>query len=367
MKAVSGKRIVALAATLVLAALAGAAGVALGFPVPWLLGPVLAVSAASITGLDTRLPVTMRSFAFFVLGIQAGSGVTPAVLEQLALWPASFAIQMVGVVFVIAASYAFLRRVLGWDHPTSLFASMPGALSFVVAAAAQTRADMTRVAVVQSVRLLMLIGALTPTLAWLQGDIGLLAPLHVETSLPEYGLMFALCGIGAVLGHFSRLPGGMMLGALIASAILHGGGFVTAPIPPTLAAFCLVLLGAVIGARLRGIGRRELASLLPASVGSFVIGLGLSAVAAAAAILSLGLAPAKVALAYAPGALEALTVLAFQFDVDPAYVAAHHVVRFMAIALLVPLLATRVARRGLQVEARTADVPSGVDRGEDGR
>nr|WP_246232958.1 AbrB family transcriptional regulator [Aurantimonas aggregata] len=345
--------------------MAGAAGVVLGFPVPWLLGPVLVVSAASIAGLDTRLPLTLRSFAFFVLGIQAGSGVTPAVLEQLALWPASFAIQMVGVVVVIAASYAFLRRGLGWDHPTSLFASMPGALSFVIAAAAQTRADMARVAVVQSVRLLMLIGVLTPTLAWLQSDIGILAAGHPAATLPDYALMFALCGIGAVAGHFSRVPGGMMLGALIASAILHGGGFVTAPIPPALAAFCLVLLGAVIGARLRGIGRRELAGLLPASVGSFVIALGLSAIAAVVAILSLGLAPGKVALAYAPGALEALTVLAFQFDVDPAYVAAHHVVRFLAIAFLVPLLATRVARAATAADGPDPEAGSGVDGGKD--
>ncbi len=360
MKHYSGQRIAALAATLGLAALAGAAAVLLGFPVPWLLGPVLAVSVASVAGLDTRLPLTFRTFAFFILGIQAGSGVTPAVLEQLALWPASFAIQMVGVGAVIAASYAFLRRGLGWDHPTSLFASMPGALAFVVAAASQTRADMTRVAVVQSARLLLLIGALTPTLAWLQGAPGLVAHTPSAGSLPEYAVMFALCAVGGVLGHVTRLPGGMMLGALITSGVLHGGGFATVAIPPALAAPCLVLLGSVIGSRLRGIGRRQLASLLPASFGSFVIGLALSGIAAVIAISALGIAPAKVALAYAPGALEALTVLAFQFDVDPAYVAAHHVVRFMAIALLVPLLATRVARSA-------PEDGSGVDGGEDRR
>lgn len=355
-----------IAATLAIAGLAGAAGVLLGFPVPWLLGPVLAVSIASVAGLDTNLPSALRTFAFFILGVQAGSGVTPAVLEQLALWPASFVIQMVGVVAVIAASYVFLRRGLGWDHPTSLFASMPGALAFVVAAASQTRADMTRVAVVQSVRLLLLIGALTPTLAWLQSETGIAAGAgHAAGSVTEYGVMFALCAVGGVIGHVSRLPGGMMLGALITSGVLHGGGFATMAIPPLLAAPCLVLLGAVIGSRLRGISRRELAHLLPASLGSFVIGLGLSGIAAVVAIYSLGLAPGKVALAYAPGALEALTVLAFQFDVDPAYVAAHHVVRFLAIALLVPFLATRVAAGAAALPAPEAE--SGVDRGEDRR
>ncbi|RAI30609.1 AbrB family transcriptional regulator, partial [Rhodoplanes roseus] len=50
-------------------------------------------------------------------------------------------------------------------------------------------------------------------------------------------------------------------------------------------------------------------------------------------------------MAFAPGALEALTILAFTMNVDPAYVAAHHVVRFAALALAVPLLARWLMRQ----------------------
>jgi uncharacterized membrane protein AbrB (regulator of aidB expression) len=42
--------------------------------------------------------------------------------------------------------------------------------------------------------------------------------------------------------------------------------------------------------------------------------------------------------------LEALTVIAFSLGVDPAYVASHHVVRFMLIALVVPFLAKSLRR-----------------------
>lgn len=104
------------------------------------------------------------------------------------------------------------------------------------------------------------------------------------------------------------------------------------------------MIGALIGGRLQGEDRGVMMQLLPASLGAFVIGLALSGLFALLAHSSLGIGFGKLALAYAPGALEALTVLAFQFDQDPAYVAAHHVVRFVGIALLVPLLARRMSK-----------------------
>lgn len=337
------RRAASLTQTLVIAGLGGLVAEAAGLPVSWLLGPVLAVSAASLAGLDTRLPAILRTIAFFILGILAGSGVSPAVVEQFGLWPASFAIQMVGVVLIVVATSWLLRRGLGWDRETALFASLPGALAFVVAAAADTRADMRRVSVVQSMRLLFLIGALTPLLAALQsGEGASLSERGAGGSLADYGLLIGISAVAAGLGKVARVPGGLMLGALLGSAALHVGDVVEVSIPPILAIPSLVLLGAVIGERLRGIGLGAFVRLLPAAFASFAIGLALAAAAGLVAVATLGLDFGKVALAYAPGALEALTVLAYQFDVDPAYVAAHHVVRFMAIAFAVPFLARRV-------------------------
>jgi uncharacterized membrane protein AbrB (regulator of aidB expression) len=51
-------------------------------------------------------------------------------------------------------------------------------------------------------------------------------------------------------------------------------------------------------------------------------------------------------VAFAPGALEALTVVAFQMNIDPAYVAAHHVVRFLALVIAVPVLTRWLGRGG---------------------
>ena len=51
----------------------------------------------------------------------------------------------------------------------------------------------------------------------------------------------------------------------------------------------------------------------------------------------LGLPFGQVLLAFAPGGLEAMTIMAFALDLDPAYVGAHHLIRFLGLGLLLPL------------------------------
>lgn len=335
------------ATTLALGTLGGALADLSGLPVAWLLGATITIAVASLSGVPVFIPTRLRDATFFILGIQAGSGVTPDVVNQLALWPLSFLIQMIGVACVVVVTNFFLQRAFGWDRETALFASLPGALSFVLAAASETKADMTRIIVVQSTRLLLLIGALTPLLGWLEGGEVVNDGLRggIVGSPLQYALLIGSALLLAWLGVRSRLPGGLILGALIASAFMHGTEIAPVAIPTWIATPALIVLGCTIGARLRREDRNAMFQLLPASLGAFAIGIVLSGLAGLTALALLGISFGKIALAYAPGALEALTVLAFQFDLDPAYVAAHHVVRFMCLALVVPLLAKRLPRQ----------------------
>ena len=46
----------------------------------------------------------------------------------------------------------------------------------------------------------------------------------------------------------------------------------------------------------------------------------------------------QVWLAYAPGGFDAMPVLAFSLGLDPAFVASHQLIRFMAISAALPFL-----------------------------
>jgi uncharacterized membrane protein AbrB (regulator of aidB expression) len=47
-------------------------------------------------------------------------------------------------------------------------------------------------------------------------------------------------------------------------------------------------------------------------------------------------------IAYAPGSVDAMMLLALALHLDPVYVGAHHVVRLILVSLISPLVARRI-------------------------
>jgi hypothetical protein len=133
------------------------------------------------------------------------------------------------------------------------------------------------------------------------------------------------------------VPGGLVFGAMLISALLHGSGAVTALMPPYVLIPCFIILGAGIGTRFAGVDFGTLRRFLLASLGAFAVASIVSLGFALFAALLSGEGVGKTIVAFAPGGLEAMAILAFLIGLDPAFVAAHHLVRFLLIALLLPI------------------------------
>jgi len=54
---------------------------------------------------------------------------------------------------------------------------------------------------------------------------------------------------------------------------------------------------------------------------------------------------AEALAAFAPGGLEAMTMMAFALGLDPLFVGAHHLARFVVISAALPLVANWLDRR----------------------
>jgi len=328
------------AITIGIAAAGGAAAELLGLPAGWLSGGLLVVAAASLAGVNTDVPASVRTPAYFVLGIYAGSGVSQETLHQMQTWPASFLVLSVSLVILIAGAYRHLHRRHGWDRNAALLSALPGALSFVLAAAEQLRTDMKKVAVAQSVRLVMLV-ELVPLIGLLLGHSGELAggaeqPSHV--GLVDLALLLGAGLAAALLFLVVRLPGAWMLGGLFASAALLLSGVVEGRLPPLLVIPCTIALAAIAGSRFRPGDMAILPRLLRPALGAFAIASCVSAAAAAIVAFLFEINFLQALLAFSPGAQEAVVILAYAMNLDPAYVAAHQVVRFLALVALVPIL-----------------------------
>ena len=66
-----------------LATLGGMIALALGAPLPWLIGSMIAVSVWVLGGGEAPIPDWLRSTAFVAIGISMGGGVTPETLQGL--------------------------------------------------------------------------------------------------------------------------------------------------------------------------------------------------------------------------------------------------------------------------------------------
>jgi membrane AbrB-like protein len=323
--------------SLVIAALGGAALGLAGIPGGWIAGAMLAVAIVALSGVPVTLAPAVRSLGFLAVGISMGSGVTPETVARLSSWPITLALVVVSIPLIAGAVTWFLMRVAGWNLATALLSSMPGALSYLMALAPETNADVPRVAILQTTRVAILVAILPLAALWLSDPVPPVPFIPLE-SLEDAILLYAAGIGGAVLAYLVRVPAGLLVGGLFASALLHGSGLVVGRPPEWIAIAGFIILGTLIGSRFAGTRWRGMGEILGVSLASFVLSASLAIAVALLGATLTDFSLLKLIVAFAPGGLEAMVVLAFAMDLDPAFVAAHHLVRFLLIALAAPVV-----------------------------
>src|SRR5947207_9424397 len=208
-----------LAETLVLAVAGGAVFGLPGLPAGWLSGAILFTAAAALAGRPVYVPQGLARIIFVILGISLGAAVTPDVVSRIAAWPASMLALALAMSCSTLSTTVYLNRVHGWDSMSALFAAAPGALSQALALAADTSADLRSVAIVQSVRVLVLAVVLPLVIASLGMAGAAPQPLPMpplRESLGELALLVVVCTAAALIAYRVRLPGGLIVGAMLA-------------------------------------------------------------------------------------------------------------------------------------------------------
>jgi len=332
--------------TLVLGAAGGALFAVLHFPAPWLAGSMIAAILAVLFGLKLSVPVYLRSLAFIVLGVQIGSSLTMETLMGATRWPLSLAMLAVTVTIVTVACYYFYSRVRGWPAVDALFSSLPGALGLVVALADDAKADMRRVIIAQSIRLFFLVAALPIVINSLSTQPASQAPATYGVWW-EIALVLAVSGGVALLLERVRVPAGLFIGAIFVSAAFYIGGVAHGALPQPALILANVILGTALASRFQDFTLGELLHALGDGVAGFGIALSLSLVGAVLASLLAGLPFTLTLLAFAPGGLDVMTVIALALHLDPAYVGAHQLARYLAMCVFIPPLTAWLLRRKL--------------------
>ena len=318
------------------AAIAGAGVAAIGVPAGWLSGAMIGTAILAALRLAEPLTAPFRWAAMVSSGVAIGAAVTPQMLQKIAAYPASIAIMSASVVISTFACAKILARAPGWSRSTAFFASVPGALSYVFAVAAtQEEADLSRIAVVQVLRVFLLMGFVPLVVA----ETGAISGAAMTGPLDPLSTLAILLLLGWVVGYAMekfRVAGGMLFGAMLVSGGAHALSLAPGSPPPLVATVAQVLIGAWVGVRFIGFDWGLFARSALAALGTFFVAVGISGLSAVLAGLALSLPFAQTLLAFSPGGLEAMTLLAFALGIDPLYVGAHHLARFLLISLTLP-------------------------------
>ena len=333
--------------TLLIAAIGGVGLNLVGFPGGLVSGSMLTVALAALAGRPMRIPLPLARLCFVLVGVLLGAVVTPETLKGVAAWPLSIALLLVAAICMMVATTCYLRVVHGWDPLSALLGASPGSMAQVMALSAEFDADVRGIAIVHVMRVLLIVLGLPAGLAL----FGLTVEPVVSTrgvagsSLVELAILVAVSGAAALVMQRIRFPGGLLFGAMAGSGFLHGAGLVHVSLPWWGGSAAVLTLGAVAGARFANTSPRMLLSYLGAAFGSFAIAALVAALFALTVVALLPFRIADVVVAFAPGAQDTMMVLALALHLDPVYVGAHHVVRFLAVSFSVAVLARQLVRR----------------------
>jgi membrane AbrB-like protein len=333
--------------TLVVAAAGGLALTFVGFPAGLITGSMLLVAVGALIGRPMKVPPLLARLCVVLVGILLGAVATPETLRGIATWPASIAILAAAAIGMIVAVTLYLRVVHRWDLLSAMLGASPGSMAQVLALAVEFKADVRGIAIVQVMRVLLIVLGLPAglALAGLTVDPAMRASGPANSSLVELTVLIAASAAAAFALLWLKFPGGLMFGAMISSAVLNGFGLVHATLPWWLASAAIILLGAVAGSRFAGLAPRELLSYLGAAFGSFAVAMAVAVSFGLIVVMLLPFRVADVAVAFAPGALDTMMVLALALHLDPVFVGAHHLARFLVVSFSIALVARRIGSR----------------------
>jgi membrane AbrB-like protein len=129
----------------------------LGTPIPWMIGPMIAVATLNLMGVRMHSPPYARQTGQVILGSAVSLYFTPTVVAALAANLPAIAAATVSAFFVGGLGALTLSRASGLEGKSTFFASIPGGAMAMAVLAERYGAQIAPVAVAHSLRVSILV------------------------------------------------------------------------------------------------------------------------------------------------------------------------------------------------------------------
>jgi uncharacterized protein len=314
-------------------------------PIPWMIGPMIAVAALNLIGVGMHSPPYARQMGQVILGSAVGLYFTPSVVTALAANLPAIVAATIAVFLVGGLGALTLSRASGVDGKSTFFASIPGGAMAMAVLADRYGAQIAPVAVAHSLRVSLVV-ILVP-IALTYGGFPLV-PAAYRPNLPlDFAILIPWLAIGWLLGELSekfRFHNGCLLVPIFLSAGLTVSGVVLSAVPHWLTDFAQLMFGLVLGARYERAFFVRYKLFIPFALLNSCFILVASVVAGATLAWAFGLPVATMILATAPGGLAEMTITAQALQISVPLVVAFHLFRVVVVNMGTQYIFTLSAR-----------------------
>src|SRR5260370_20592279 len=164
-----------------------------GLPGGLISGSMIAVGAAALAGRPLSVPAHVTQTLLVLLGISLGSVVSRQLIQHVSAYPVTIGLLALATFCSTFGSRRYLQRVHGLGRTSAFLPGSPGALSQITILAVERGADLPAIAVVQTMRVIILTAAL-PTVLALTGVAPAAAPALLVAPASPLALLELMVG-----------------------------------------------------------------------------------------------------------------------------------------------------------------------------
>ncbi|MBT6414964.1 MAG: AbrB family transcriptional regulator [Candidatus Puniceispirillum sp.] len=326
----------------------------IGMPAPYLMGALFGVwiSGAVLPPLRQYLGVARWFHVPIVvgLGVLIGATFRQETISQVSAWWLTMTAMIVVTGIVTLLGYLFLHKRRGYEPRLALLCCIPGGQVEAITMAREMVDKDYVVALFHLVRVVIIFISTPFLLAVIEGHEAVersntilqVMPSIFDLNMHQISLFIGLATVGYLVARLCRIPMPHILGPIGLSSLAHLTGWAELPRVNEFVILAQLVIGGAIGSRLAKVPFRDVFGYLKdATVNVMIILSGYVTVAIIIAHIS-HVSFLSIWLAFVPGGLYEVTLLALVFGFDVAFVAFHHTLRTILVFMSLPILINRL-------------------------
>ena len=312
----------------------------LNIPLAWMIGPMIATSLIALKGVQVMMPRIALSSILIILGLHIGNYIDQNLINQMVNWIWTTIIMFFYIIVSILIVSKYLQKFSDYKEKTSIFSAAPGALGPLMILAEYEKSDLSQVATAHLIRLIIII-TLFPFIIVSLYPADAIELEKFDYMSQNHWELILLILVSLVFIFFfdkAKVPAALLSGTLVASGILQIFDIASYKLPDASINFCLLILGASVGCRFANKTFKEVANNSFHGLVATILLVLLGLIAAYIATFFVDNNFLSLILSFCPGGIYEVAVIAIAFDLEPDFVAFHHIIRLLFILFVVPVI-----------------------------